>query len=109
MGTYHSIVLKDESACDDSNLIQYIMDKPINMRCKNPKWSPSLYESTTTPDNSRFIFYLEYIRKQCHKWTKFVLKYQGDGEKKILTPRLFFNIDAIFRMIDSPVPDRYVI
>jgi len=30
-------------------------------------------------------------------------------KRKILTARLIFKIDAIFKMIDSPVPDRYVI
>ena len=43
MGTYHSIVLKDETARNDSNLIQYIMDKIVNMRFKTPKWSPQVY------------------------------------------------------------------
>jgi len=43
MGTYHSIVLKDETARNDSNLIQYILDKIVNMRFKTPKWSPQVY------------------------------------------------------------------
>jgi hypothetical protein len=77
MRTYHSIILKDETARNDGSLIQHIMDENINI--KIPRCSPSYMESVKVMEKG-----------------------------KILTARLIFKIDAIFKMMDSPVPDRYV-